>query len=370
VQEPLLSICLATYNATHLLRVALEAALPQVAAANGKVELLVVDDASTDDTASVVGVASALGPVRYERNPSNLGVNANLVHGPSRLARGRFVWVWNQHCLLRPGALARLLAVLETHPSLDVFYGNFRCASYPDDWPETVPGGYDGAFRYLLHGDLADRPVNRWSDLLAAATCVCTQSYAHIVRRGIWTEYWQKRSVGVSFRDAPSSYPHTCMLVDCVFDRPSVFIGEPLITIFNGAQSWKALPSRAGVYLRGFPELMTILKRRGWAPNKRHAAEKWGAHYAGEVVEQALRARSGKVLRMIPAYLWRFGLQRGVLGECVNAVLRVFCPGLLRASKFVKQCWQEARAYLFENCRPARWWRARRNQGLRSFLCL
>lgn len=359
MNQPLLSICLATYNASHLLRVTLGAALPQVAEAGGRVELLVVDDGSTDDTAAVVSVAENLGPVRYIRNEHNLGVNANLVHGPSRLARGRHVWVWNQHCLLYPGALARLLAVLEEHPELDVFYGNFRCATYPDDWPESAVGGYDGAYRYLANPSLEDAPVTRWWDLLEARSCICTQSYAHIVKREIWTGYWDTHTIGTSFVDARSSYPHTCMLVDRVFHHPSHYIGSPLITIFNGAQSWSALQSRAGVYLRGYPELVNLLRRRKWRGRRLADAQRWGAAFAGEVIRQALLENRKDVLRMVPAYLVRHGFQRGVASASLRALIEARWPEALHASSAIRDAILSLHAYLFHNCRPARWWRSR-----------
>jgi glycosyltransferase involved in cell wall biosynthesis len=358
MSQPLLSICLATYNASHLLRVTLGAVLPQVAAAAGRVELLVVDDASTDNTPKVIKEARSLGPLRYIRNEKNLGVNGNLVHGPSCHAQGRYVWVWNQHCLIRPGMLGHLLSVLEDHPELEVFYGNFRCATYPDDWPEQAVGGYDGVFRYLSNPDLRDRRIERWQDLLDSRTCVCTQSYAHIARREIWTNYWRNHHIGESFRNALSSYPHTCMLVESVFNQPSCYIGSPLITIFNGAQSWSALQSRAGVYLRGYPELVDLLRRRKWRGRRLADAQRWGAAFSGQVIKQALMENRKDVLRMIPAYLLRYGFQRGVASSSLRALIEARCPEVIHASSAIRDSILSFHAYLFHNCRPARWWRS------------
>ena len=357
-KPPLLSICLATYNASHLLRVTLGAALPQVAAARGRVELLVVDDVSTDDTPAVVEDARKHGPLRYIRNDKNLGVNGNLVHGPSQHAKGEFIWVWNQHCLLYPGALERLLGVLDQN-HLDVFYANFRCASYPEDWPAEAAGGYDGPFRYLSNPDLENRSITRWQDLLDARNCVCTQSYAHIVRREIWTNYWATHVVGESFRNALTAYPHTCMLVESVFDNPSYYIGAPVITIYNGAQSWGALKSRAKVYFLGYPDLMGILKKKGWTGVKLADAQRFGAEQVGNVVVQALHENRRDVLGMVPLYLWRYGTHHGVVPALWKALLVSRCCWLARTIVATGHGLGKTRKYIFHNCRPARWIRAK-----------
>lgn len=362
IDAPILSICLATYNASHLLRVTLGAVLPQVAAAAGRVELLVVDDASSDDTATVVEEFRMRGPLRYIRNEYNLGTNANLVHGPSQHAAGRYIWVWNQHCLIRPGALERLLAVLEAHPNLDVFYANFRCASYPEDWPGDACGGYDGPFHYLSNPDIEDRAVPQWRDLLDAKTCVCTQSYAHIAKREIWSTYWANHAVGESFRNALSSYPHTYMLVESVFNQPSFYIGTPLITIYNGAQSWGALKSRSKVYLQGYPELILLMKQRGWRGQGLTAAMLWGTDQVGRVVLQALVEKRRDVLLMLPTYLWNYGLHSGAIQALWTAFLESRCCALSRAIVQGRHRLKVVKNYLLYFCRPARWYWARRRK--------
>ena len=356
-KPPLLSICLATYNASHLLRVALGAALPQIAAAAGRVELLVVDDVSTDDTPAVVEDAQKHGPLRYIRNDKNLGVNGNLVHGPSQHAKGGFIWVWNQHCLLYPGALARLLAVIEQNLHLDVFYANFRCASYPEDWPEQAAGGYDGPFRYLSNPEQEERHVTRWQDLLDSRTCVCTQSYAHIARREIWTDYWRNHDVGESFRNALSTYPHTCMLVESVLNEPSYYIGTPLVTIFNGAQSWKG--KRAQVHLRGTPDLFTYFRRVKLPSAKLRDAQKWGRQKACEEMVSMLRNPDQQYNSIVWHYIRMYTFTEGALLTVFKALVESDACWLLRFFRRMKVKADESFSYLFHRWRPARWIRGR-----------
>lgn len=324
-KPPLLSICLATYNASHLLRVTLGAALPQVAVAGGRVELLVVDDASTDDTPAVIEEARKHGPLRYIRNDKNLGVNGNLVHGPSQHAKGEFIWVWNQHCLLYPGALERLLGALEQNLHLDVFYANFRCARYPEDFPKEAVGGYDGPIHYLSNPDLEDRHIIRWQDLLDARTCACTQSYAHIVRRVIWRNYWATHAVGESFRDALSSYPHTCMLVESVLNEPSYYIGSPLITIFNGAQSWGGTTTAAKVICLGVPDLLRYFKKHGVRPDLINDVRKTEAQIAKKVFIRVFRESHTNLFPTLIRYPFTMGWHVHAFRSVFSAFLETRC---------------------------------------------
>lgn len=357
--QPLLSICITTYNAAHLLRVTLAAVLPQVAAANGRAEVLVVDDVSSDDTPAVIEEARRLGPVRYIRNERNLGSSANLVNGPVRHAAGEFVWAWNQHCLLRPGGLARVLAVLEQQRHLDILYINFRCARYPEQWPAAAAGGYDGPADYPGNPELEDRGLPAWHELVESRTGICTQSYAHLVKRAVWTSYWADREVGVSYRDAPSTYPHTWMLAHTVFPRPSHYVGEPALTIYNGAQSWGDLKSRAKVYMLGYPDLLRAFGRQGLPAGRLAEAQRWGAAQAGTLLREALRDGRRDVLAMFPRYVLRFATNRGVIPALWQAFIESRCCWPARALAAADKRLAAAREYAFRNCRPARWIRSR-----------
>jgi len=64
---PLLSICMPTYNRADLLELALRSLIPQVAATNGEVELIVSDNCSSDHTPNVVALRRAIKPAANAR---------------------------------------------------------------------------------------------------------------------------------------------------------------------------------------------------------------------------------------------------------------------------------------------------------------
>lgn len=86
--QPLLSICIPTYNRAELLKEAL-AALDFVHHLPFTVEVVVSDNASTDDTTAVIQEAAQHLPLRHFRHARNLGAEANVL---SVLRRAKGKW--------------------------------------------------------------------------------------------------------------------------------------------------------------------------------------------------------------------------------------------------------------------------------------
>ena len=67
-------------------------------------------------------------------------------------------------------------------------------ASFPLHWPSAAHGGYVGPVCDVAHDYAADRHVRHWQELIDHTSSMGTQVYAHIVRRTVWTRYWDGRS--------------------------------------------------------------------------------------------------------------------------------------------------------------------------------
>jgi succinoglycan biosynthesis protein ExoO len=104
---PLVSVILPAYNSEAFVQAALDSALAQTFT---DLEVLFVDDASTDGTALVGERAAALDPrVRVIRNERNLGTGGT-VNRAVRRARGEWVAQLDHDDRWRPERLERLLA--------------------------------------------------------------------------------------------------------------------------------------------------------------------------------------------------------------------------------------------------------------------
>ncbi len=116
---PTLTVGVPVYNMGTYLEEAVESVLAQ---SFRDLELIISDNASTDDTEAIGRALAARDPrVTYRRNAENVGLVANnnlLVP----LARGRlFKWM-NADDVLRPGYLERCVAALDADPSVVLAY--------------------------------------------------------------------------------------------------------------------------------------------------------------------------------------------------------------------------------------------------------
>ena len=137
---PLLSLCLPTYNRAPLLAQALRAVLEQIPPPEAAhLEVLVLDNASPDNTAEVVAQAGQewpQAPLRSVRHPENLGMDGNFLEAICQ-ARGQFVCLLSDDDILLPGAVEKLLALIRQHPDFDAFCLNAR--SFHDSPAESGP---------------------------------------------------------------------------------------------------------------------------------------------------------------------------------------------------------------------------------------
>lgn len=262
---PLLSVLVPTFQRASLLRVMLQALLPQAAACDELVEICIADNASLDDTAAVVADACAAHPratVSYLRRDANLGAVRNYVFCATDQATGEYVWALGDDDLLVAGALQRICTALRAHPAVRHFYANFACADFRTHWPASAHGGYDGPIVELACAYTGDRTVRHWQDLLDPSSSMGTQVYAHVVARDVWTRFWHGRAIAPDYRSLESTYPHTCMLIEMAWDQPAVYLGAPSLVQFNGRAGW-ADGQAARIVLVAMPMLLARLDDKG-----------------------------------------------------------------------------------------------------------
>jgi len=113
--EPLVSICIPTFNRPELLREAIRSCMAQTV---GDFEIVITDNSENDDSQRMV---SDLGEsrIRFHKNERNIGGAENFSKALS-LARGRYVkWLMDDD-LMKPEFLALTVAALEKHPTAGV----------------------------------------------------------------------------------------------------------------------------------------------------------------------------------------------------------------------------------------------------------
>ena len=179
-RRPTLSMGLPVYNGQRYLAQAVESLLSQT---YGDFELVLCDNASTDETASIArDLARRDTRVRYYRNERNLGAAPNFNRALLLCAgRGRY-FKWTAHDdLYAPTYLERCVAVLEQDPSTVLCHS--RTVIIDEDGRELSPprrselsNGRNGAPRGLCWEDVYEvprrldspRPYERFGQVLLA----------------------------------------------------------------------------------------------------------------------------------------------------------------------------------------------------------
>lgn len=119
---PPVSIVLPVHNGERFLREAIDSCLVQTYT---DFELVIVDDASDDETPSIVrGYAERDARVRVIRNDSNRGLAASLNVGFAAACGRYFTWTSDDN-RYRPNALNTLVAALDRRPDVDVVYSDY-----------------------------------------------------------------------------------------------------------------------------------------------------------------------------------------------------------------------------------------------------
>lgn len=118
----LVSIVMPTYNGEKYIRQAIDSCLNQT---YRNVELIIIDDCSTDNTAEFVKeYLRKDGRVQYSKNEKNLKLPAALNKG-FRLAKGEFLtWTSDDNCY-SPEAIHTLLSELKANPRSDIVYSSY-----------------------------------------------------------------------------------------------------------------------------------------------------------------------------------------------------------------------------------------------------
>ena len=133
--RPKVSIVLPVYNGARYLENAIKSCLSQVFK---DLELIIVDDASTDETSLIAERYSRLDTrVRLLRHEVNKKLPAALNTGFA-VARGEFLtWTSDDNCY-RPTAVAAMLDFLSKKPDVDIVYADYTAIDSSGDFLQQV----------------------------------------------------------------------------------------------------------------------------------------------------------------------------------------------------------------------------------------
>src|SRR3989344_260066 len=119
----LVSIIIPAYNAQQYLREAVRSAQKQT---YPNIEIIIVDDASTDATVSIADklakINSHIRVIHHKKNKFRSGALNTGIHN----ARGDYISFLDADDMYMPEKTAEQVAYLEAHPDVAMVYGDFR----------------------------------------------------------------------------------------------------------------------------------------------------------------------------------------------------------------------------------------------------
>jgi glycosyltransferase involved in cell wall biosynthesis len=146
--RPLVSVIIPTHNRARLLTEALDSVYAQEGQRDlFDLEVVVVDDASTDDTPAIV----ARYPARYIRHPVNRGTGGVNRNTGIEASRGEYVAFLDDDDIWLPHKLRIQVPLLQSNPAAGLAFSSFIAVLDNKDtdlWSQDAPSGY--VFEKLL----------------------------------------------------------------------------------------------------------------------------------------------------------------------------------------------------------------------------
>ncbi len=214
-----LSICMATRNRGDFIGETLRSIVKQW---DDRIEVVVVDGASTDNTGAVVAEWSERQPgIRYVKLSNNGGVDRDFDITVEH-AVGEYCWLMSDDDLMVSGAVATVLEAIEHRYSLIVINSEVRNF----DFSELLDPN-----RLRFEVDRVYPPAD-FHRLFEETSAYLTYIGAVVIRRDIWMS-----------RDRASFYGSWFIHVGVIFQQAlpgdTLVISKPLISIRFGNAQWR-----------------------------------------------------------------------------------------------------------------------------------
>lgn len=136
VVRPLVSICIPTYNRAGIVGKAIESALAQ---SYPDLEIIVVDNASTDDTGQIVRNITDR-RLLYHRNPENLGLFGNF-NRCVELAKGEIIHILHSDDFIDPDFTQTCVRFFMDHPSVMLTFSSATIITSSGEVDISYAGG-------------------------------------------------------------------------------------------------------------------------------------------------------------------------------------------------------------------------------------
>jgi len=258
--QPILSICIPTYNRANWLRSSLWNWLPQVNVTNGLVELIVCDNASSDRTKEVINEANNWGEFQYYCNSENIGPVRNIYRLVNELAKGKFIWVVGDDDLPSIDTVQRVVNVLQNKSNVNYIYANYSYWNPKKDLAKELLDSRNLDFSQTFSLDSETKFVNQLSELVIIDHNCFTPVYCSIMRRQDACNAFKIGIEGMAFSSIETTIPHAVFIAKNLLNQSAWYIGKPCMLASHDI-SWSDFATL--YWIEYIPMLYKLLETHG-----------------------------------------------------------------------------------------------------------
>ena len=257
-----LAIIISTYNRASFTELNVSWLLRKISKYGSRVQLVVVDNASTDDTVERLRAFSSNSSFTLLVNPNNTGMLGNL-HVCSKLIVAKHVWLIGDDDFIHEEAIDELLEVLKANPRLPLINTNFavyhRMAVAEGDRPE----------QFIREGHILspNAPDSCEMEIIRVAELhdnLFTAIYPMIFRSDMMAACFNYIFDGEPFQDLVESVPTTKFILEFLATCKGYWLGKPGIT-GNAHNSWSRHRPRWHLVL--MTDVLELAREAGLPPD-------------------------------------------------------------------------------------------------------
>ncbi|MBT9151159.1 MAG: Abequosyltransferase RfbV [candidate division WS2 bacterium] len=185
-----LSIVIPTYNGSRYIREALDSVISQLEDIDEEIEIVISDNASTDQTPEIIRDYQRKYPfIKYFRNEENVGADSNFDLAIRR-STGKYVWLFSDDDKLKGSAIRKVLEVLGKYPNIGLIWVNYGI--YNEDFSVCRMERRDLKTMEDVYCSSAD-------EFYTTTHILSTGCSTNIVKRSAWNNVGKDRFIGSGF---------------------------------------------------------------------------------------------------------------------------------------------------------------------------
>ena len=237
--QPILSICIPTYNRKDKLDTCLSFLADDYEGLEDKVEIVISDNCSTDQTDVMVKEKYPTFYKNYFRTDINYGPYKNF-YTVVLMATGKFVWLVGDDDIILPGIIKQLVELIEKDTTLEYIMVNDYNWN-PDSnnqsnlTKEEIIKLVDSKKVNISINDFETRYVNKVIDFVEFRQDAFTPIYSNIMLRKHWIETnklgFESSQHYIRFSNLLSCNANSYWIVKNLYNKKGLYFGEPALLV-------------------------------------------------------------------------------------------------------------------------------------------